>query len=131
MGRNMTEVEFPRRLLLPRDLNPHPISADFRQETAYRGRDCELEGRDKPATNDGIQDQRPAEMSTEAALNRLSRKPVDEMAIRVQGLTYGEMIELSEALWKFRTGGSGVTQETLPALLHHWSKSRSATAGDS
>ena len=126
----MTEVEFPRKLLLPRDLNARSISADFRPGAAHRARGGELEGRDRPAMNEDTQNHRTAETGVEATLDRLSRTLLDELATLVQGLTYGEMIELSEAMWKFRAERSGVTQENLPELLHHWSKSRSATAHD-
>jgi hypothetical protein len=74
------------------------------------------------------------EMSTETAVNlrkleeRLTRQPIDEIATLVQGLTYGEMIELAQAMWKAQPEGSAVTQENLPVLLHCWSKSRSANA---
>ena len=125
MESNITEVEFLKRLSLPRDLNSRPI-ADFRP--GNRGRSDELEGRDRPGMNEDTQNHRTAEMSAEAALDGLSRTLLDEIGTLVQGLTYGEMIELSEAMWKFRAEGSGVTQETLPELLHRWSKSRSATA---
>jgi hypothetical protein len=40
------------------------------------------------------------------------------------------MIELSDAIWKVQSEGSAVTRENLPALLHRWSKSRSATVHD-
>jgi hypothetical protein len=61
---------------------------------------------------------------------QLDRKPLDEIAMLVQALTYGEMIELAEAMWKVQPDGSAVTQENLPALLHRWSKSRSVPADD-
>jgi hypothetical protein len=77
--------------------------------------------------NEDIQNHQTAEMSVEAAL---SHTLLDEIATLVQGLTYGEMIERSEAMWKCRAEGSGVTQENLPELLHRWSKSRSVTASD-
>ena len=73
-------------------------------------------------------------MSTETAVKlrkleeRLTRKPIDEIATLVQGLTYGEMIELAQAMWEAQPEGSAVTQENLPVLLHCWSKSRSANA---
>jgi len=56
---------------------------------------------------------------------QLDRNPLDEIAMLVQALTYGEMIELAEAMWKVQPEGSAVTEENLPALLHRWSKSRS------
>src|SRR5262249_17528447 len=57
-----------------------------------------------------------------------SSEPVDEKATLIQGLTYGEMIDLSEALWKNRPNGSAVTLENLPESLHRWSTSHSAAA---
>src|SRR5258706_10557754 len=41
---------------------------------------------------------------------------------------HGEMIELSEAMWKNRPNGSAVTLENLPELLHRRSTSHSASA---
>jgi len=75
-------------------------------------------------------------MDTGAAVNlrklqeQLSRKPLDEIATLVCGLTYGEAIELSEGIWKAQPEGSAITLENFPALLHRWSKSRSAAAPD-
>ena len=57
---------------------------------------------------------------------QLLRKPLDEMATLIRGLTYGEMIELSEAIWRTQPEGVPITQESLPALLHRWSKAHSA-----
>ena len=54
-------------------------------------------------------------MDTGAAVNlrklqeQLSRKPLDEIATLVCGLTYGEMIELSEAIWRAQPEGSAIT----------------------
>jgi hypothetical protein len=73
-------------------------------------------------------------MSTGATVNlrkleeRLARKPLDEIATLIQGLTYGEMIELAETMWKSQPEGSIITQDNLPALLHRWSKSRPVVA---
>ena len=61
---------------------------------------------------------------------QLSRKPLDEIATLVCGLTYGEMIELSEAICRMQPEGSVITLENFPALLHRWSKSRSAAGLD-
>jgi hypothetical protein len=61
---------------------------------------------------------------------QLSRKPLDEIAALVGGLTYGEMIELSEAIWRAQPEGSVITLENFPALLHRWSKSRPAAESD-
>ncbi len=55
---------------------------------------------------------------------QLLRRPLDDIAMLIHGLTYGEMIELSEAIWKAQPEGTAITAENLPALLHRWSKSR-------
>jgi hypothetical protein len=57
---------------------------------------------------------------------QLDRQPLDEIAMLVRALTYGEMIELAEGMWNVQPDGAAVTQENLPALLHRWSQSRAA-----
>jgi hypothetical protein len=59
---------------------------------------------------------------------QLDRQPLDEIAMLVRALTYGEMIELAEGMWKVQPEGAVVTQENLPALLHRWSESRTVPA---
>jgi hypothetical protein len=54
----------------------------------------------------------------------LNRNRLDQIADLVVFLTYGEMIELADAIWKAQPEGMAITQENLPALLHRWSKSR-------
>ena len=61
---------------------------------------------------------------------QLLRRPLDEMATLIRGLTYGEMIELSEAIWRTQPEGVPITQENLPALLHRWSKTQSAAGSE-
>jgi hypothetical protein len=59
---------------------------------------------------------------------QLDRQPLDEIAMLVRALTYGEMIELAEGMWKVQPEGAAVTQDNLPALLHRWSQSRTVPA---
>jgi hypothetical protein len=61
---------------------------------------------------------------------QLDRQPLDEIAMLVRALTYGEMIELAEGMWKVQPDGAAVTQENLPALLHRWSQSRTVSVAD-
>lgn len=61
---------------------------------------------------------------------QLDRQPLDEIAMLVRALTYGEMIELAEGMWKVQPEGAAVTQDNLPALLHRWSQSRTVPAVD-
>ena len=41
----------------------------------------------------------------------------------VGGLTYGDMIDFADAIWRIQPEGVFITQENLPALLYRWSKS--------
>ena len=52
------------------------------------------------------------------------RRRLDSIAALVTTLTYGEMIEMAEAIWTMQSDGAALTQETLPALLHRWSQAR-------
>ena len=142
-GSDMAEVEFSRRLPLPRDLEPRPTPDDFRPRAAHRVRgietevpdETETEVPDSPAMDEVDFDiHRGAQMNMDVTTNlpklqqQLDRKPLDEIAMHVRALTYGEMIEFAEAMWKVQPDGSDVTQENLPALLHRWSISRLPTA---
>ena len=71
-----------------------------------------------------------ASMKLRTLQDRFTRDPLDEIAMLVQGLTYGAMIELSDAIWNVQSEGTAVTRENLPALLHRWSTSRSACVHD-
>ena len=131
----MADVEFLRRTLLRRDLERRPIPDPYRPREAPRVRGVELEPSDSCAMNEiDVTNHRKAEGSTERCINqrkaveRLPRRALDEMASLVQALTYGEMVELAEVLWKVQPEGSAVTRENLPELLHRWSISHSATA---
>ena len=107
----------------------YPMIIDRGKPIALHG--IELEAPNSRAMNEvGTTNHRKAEMNTRTYINldRLPRRPLDEIASLVRGLTYGEMLELAEVLWKVQPEGSAVTQENLPELLHCWSKSRSATA---
>ncbi len=50
---------------------------------------------------------------------------LDEIAEALRTLTYGQMLELAESLWKVNSQGSGITESDLPNVLYRWSKSRS------
>ena len=49
-----------------------------------------------------------------------SINPLTQIAMLTGALTYGEMIELGDGLWKL-VGDQPVTRESLPGLLHQWS----------
>lgn len=50
----------------------------------------------------------------------LGRRPIEEIAALMRGLTYGEMIELAEGLWNAQLEGSTISKDILPSLLHRW-----------
>jgi hypothetical protein len=100
----MTDADF--RSLLKRGPDRSPKPDDFGLGPSQRGFGYDLDA---------------------APARRQTPTPLDDIAALVQTLTYGEMIELSEALWKSRSEGA-VTGETLPPLLHRWSASHLAAA---
>jgi hypothetical protein len=55
---------------------------------------------------------------------QIARRPIDEIAAVIRRLTYGEMMELAEELWKAQTQGSDISKDSLPGLLHRWSSTR-------
>jgi hypothetical protein len=129
---DVVEVDFPKRAPTSRDLERRPIADDYRP-LRYRVGAADPEVAAGPARNElHTADHRGTGMNTGTSVNlrklheQLDRKPLDEIAMLVQALTYGEMVELAEAIWKIQPDGSTVTQENLAALLHRWSKSRSA-----
>jgi hypothetical protein len=46
---------------------------------------------------------------------------LDEIATLIRALTYGEMMDLTAALWKMRPEGKEVTEQELPGIWHRWS----------
>jgi hypothetical protein len=133
----MTDVFSPKMPPVTRDLERRPSPGDYRSGIPARPRSHEWDVADSAAMSgaDAALD-RSGEMDTGTTVNlrklqeQLSRKPLDEIATLVCGLTYGEMIELSEAIWRAQPEGSAITLENFPALLHRWSKSRSAAGPD-
>ena len=70
----------------------------------------------------------PPMNSTTVSLRGHNDKPhhsrLDEIAEALRTLTYGEMLELAESMWKVNSQGSDITESDLPNLLYRWSKSR-------
>jgi len=127
----MTDIFSSKMPPVTRDLERRPRPSDYRPRIPAR-RSHEWDVADGPAASgaDAPVD-RGGEMDTgmvnlRKLQEQLLRKPLDEIATLVGGLTYGEMIELSEAIWRAQPEGSVITLENFPALLHRWSKSRSA-----
>jgi hypothetical protein len=55
----------------------------------------------------------------------LDRRPIDEIAALVRALTYGDMIELAEEIWRVQPQSLEMSKDALPRILYRWSTSRS------
>ena len=129
----MADADF--RSLLKRGLERHPTPVGFSFEASRRTVGTELKTFDSPAiTGDDIQTHRRDEMRTEPTsylrAQNQAPTPLDDIAALIQTLTYGEMIELANAIWKSRSEGD-VTGETLPSVLHRWSANHLAAVQSS
>src|SRR5215471_7137698 len=113
----------------PRELDTHPILDDYRPKKARALISSDVEGENDQIDELNEQDYSEASTGISSQVNlhklehELSRDPLSEIATMVRALTYGEMIELAQAIWKIRPEGEGVNQDTLPMLLHRWSTS--------
>ncbi len=136
MERDVVEVEFPRRPPAPGQTDWRPLADDYRSERNGPGAFRQTASEDGAGNRFDMRNHYEVAMNTGTNVNlrklqeQLDRQPLDEIAMLVQALTYGEMIELAEGMWKVQPDGSAVTQENLPALLHRWSKSRSLPTDD-
>ena len=125
----MADLMFPKQPPMPRELDSRLISDDYRPRRARVGASSDADGANYQA--DELHEQSYAEVSAEISSqvnlrkleHELSRNPLDEIATMVRALTYGEMMELAQAIWKIRPEGEGVDQNSLPMLLHRWSTS--------
>ena len=89
------------RSLLPRVLERRPTPLDLPPVVARRPLGTEPEAPRSPAIIEvDMQDHRNLRK-----LPQQSPSPLDDIASLIQSLTYGEMIELSEAIWKRRSEG--------------------------
>ena len=136
MEHDVAEIEFPKRPLTLGETDRRPLTDDYRSGRNGAGTVRQLASNDGARNGLVMRDHHEVAMNTGTNINlrklqeQLDRQPLDEIAMLVQALTYGEMIELAEAMWKVQPDGSAVTQENLPALLHRWSKSRSLPGDD-
>jgi hypothetical protein len=125
----MADLMFPKQPPMPRELDARPISDDYRPRRVRVRASSDAD--DANYLADELHEQSYAETSAEISSqvnlrkleHELSRNPLDEIATMVRALTYGEMMELAQAIWKIRPEGEGVDQNSLPMLLHRWSTS--------
>jgi hypothetical protein len=57
--------------------------------------------------------------------NEPGHSRLDRIAEELRTLTYGQMLELAESMWKANSQGSEIAESDLPNVLYGWSKSRS------
>lgn len=123
----MADVIFSKRAPMPRELDRRPVPDDYRPKGLRIHAISEVGGEnyetDEPYEQTQLE--APTEISSQVNLQKLehelSRNPLNEIATMMRALTYGEMIELAQAIWKIRPEGEGVSQDSLPMLLHRWS----------
>jgi len=134
--RDMAELEFTKKPPALGEAEWRPLTDDYRSGGDGAGADWHVASDDGARARSDRRNRYEVAMNTGTNINlrklqeQLDRQPLDEIAMLVQALTYGEMIELAEGMWKVQPDGTAVTQENLPALLHRWSKSRSLPAED-
>jgi hypothetical protein len=125
----MADVIFPKRAPTPRELDSRPIPSDYRPRRARLlvSSDVENEGYDGDELSGQDYSEASMEISRQVSLHKLedelSRNRLNEIAMLMRTLTYGEMIELAHAIWKIRPEGEDVDQYSLPMMLHLWSTS--------
>jgi hypothetical protein len=129
----MAEGELSKRLQLPRILERRRAPGDFQLGATEDEPRYEVETSNRPANEADMRGHRGGATNTDATfdmrkIRRRPQKPLDDIATLMQGLTYGEMIELAKTMWTNRPNGLAVTLENLPELLHRWSTSRAAAA---
>jgi hypothetical protein len=136
MERDVAESEFPKRPLMLEDFLRRSLTDEYGSER-QSAESVRYDASDDGAANGfDMNDDYEVAMSSGTNINlrrlqeQLDRQPLDEIAMLVRALTYGEMIELAEGMWKVQPDGAAVTQENLPALLHRWSQSRTVSVAD-
>ena len=108
----MMDMIFPKRVLTSRerdtrnDFRPKQLRADEEGSTDYAEEPDNL--------LDGVG------VNLHRLEDELSRNRLEEIAALVRALTYGEMMDLAQAIWKTRPEGS-IDQHSLPMMLHLWS----------
>jgi hypothetical protein len=118
----MIDVLFPKRAPAARERDTRPVPSEYRPKALRAG----------VTEGDGFfgaePESRPDSLLDSAGINltrfedELNRSRLDEIATLVRALTYGEMMELAQAIWKIRPDGT-IDQQSLPMMLHLWSTS--------
>ena len=125
----MADVIFPKHAPMPRELDSRPILDDYRpRKVRMRASDSvDVENYQSDELQEDNHLESSSRISSQINLpkleHELTRNPLNEIATMVRSLTYGEMMELAQAIWRIRPEGADVDQDSLPMLLHRWSTS--------
>ena len=130
----MADVIFPKPVPAPRELDTRPIAGDYRPKRMrlFDTSDTASESYYGGELHDQDYSEASLEISGDVSLHRredelsrnrllLGRNRLNEIATLMRSLTYGEMIELAQAIWNIRPEGEEVDQHNLPMMLHLWS----------
>jgi hypothetical protein len=110
----MIDVIFPKRAPTPRERDTRPMPSDYRPKPLRAvGSDSDDYYGDEPNMMD-------AGINLHKLEDALNRNRLNEIASLVRTLTYGEMMELADAIWKIRPEGT-IDLQSLPMMLHLWS----------
>jgi len=125
----MADLVFSKQAPMPRELDTRLIPDDYRPKRARMGSsgDAESENSQDEEFHEQNYSEASMELSRQVNLQKLehelSRNPLNEIATMMRALTYGEMMELAQAIWKIKPEGEGINQDSLPMMLHRWSTS--------
>jgi hypothetical protein len=124
----MAEVEFPKRVPTPRELDSRSIRDDYRPKqlrlSPVAHGDAERAAEDEFAPlDDGNALPKRSDILRKLEVE-LGRRPLDEIARLIRSLTYGEMIELASSVSKVQPEGSVIAADNLPDMLYRWSTGR-------
>ena len=125
----MADLTFSKQAPMPRELDTSLTLNDYRPKRVRMRASSDVDGENYQ--DDEFHEQDCSEASTEMSRqvnlrkleHELNRNPLNEIATMMRALTYGEMMELAQAIWKIRPEGEGVNQDSLPMMLHRWSTS--------
>jgi hypothetical protein len=135
VGSNMADIASSGKPPRPHGLDWRPVLDSYRTQTEGLREHEEIDRAAAESVRTATEpDYAPTEGRNEMAApvnlrklqEQLDRNRLDEIATLVLALTYGEMIDLANAIWKAQPDALPLTQETLPALLYRWSKAQSA-----
>jgi hypothetical protein len=111
----------------------HRLAPDFPSGGSARARVTEFNEPDFPtiSTADTQSRERSStKTDTSQDLRRIkeqpAQEPLDDIASLLLGLSFGQMIELCDAMWNGHPENAPLTREQLPPLLHRWAVSRAS-----